>query len=49
MGFNTSLGLEFAIKSNFAFEAGADFHFVHPGGTSGRYFVDPKLGIKWHF
>jgi hypothetical protein len=49
MGLNASTGLEFPIKSNFAAEAGADFHFVHPGGTSGRYFVDPKLGIKWHF
>jgi hypothetical protein len=48
-GLNTSVGLDFPIVQNFTVEAGSDFHFVHPGATSGRYFVDTKLGIKWHF
>jgi M6 family metalloprotease-like protein len=49
LGFNVGAGFSFPIQSHLKFEVGPDFHFVDPGGSTKRTFIDARMGIAFHF
>ena len=48
-GINVGIGAHWPLNSSTAFEAGFDVHWVNPGGSNDRWFLQPTLGLKFAF